>query len=127
MRASCQYVKNSRKLGKRKNLDELLFYVTETAERRLWLAVIFDAILKLDSQEEFLLVDENDNKILDSEGRSIKKTEAEEAQEFLSGKTGALWTICKMLDINANVIVKDFKKYGPLEIKNKMLAYLSGE
>lgn len=91
----------------------------------MWLAVIFDAILKLDSTKEFFLTDENDNYIL-RDGSPIRQTEGEEAQEFLSGRSGALWPICKLLDLNANIIIQDYKKLGPAKIKEKMLAYLRG-
>lgn len=125
MSEPCHYIKNNCESGLEEKLDMLLAKEIGDNEKRLWIKVIFRAVLDLDNEEEELLRDDDEELCKDQNDQKIRYKIKETAFKFLSGQDSALKTICEALGVNSDRIIRDLVKLGPLEFKRIFIQNLT--
>ena len=89
--------------------------------------VILEAVFDLDNEEIVIERDDNEKIVKDENGNKIIYTLKESAYNFLSGRDGSLFPICKGIGVNARAIIKSLNKLGPDMLKKVCLNSISKE
>ena len=79
----------------------------------------------LDNEEEEILRDDDGELCLDQNDKKIRYKVKDTALHFLSGKDRALKRICEAIGVNAQKIIDDINRLGPVEFKRCLIANLT--
>ena len=87
--------------------------------------VIFRAVFDLDNEEEEILRDDDEELCYDQNDKKIRYKIKDTALHFLSGKDRALKRICDAIGVNAQKIIDDINRLGPIEFKRLLISRLT--